>query len=133
MVPQQVSFVERLSLSQRVPHRRFYCTHLRPSPTKNLAVVVLQGIKKFGEMLRNHGDEIDGDPNLERAVVSIAAKLLENTSVLQVSQAMFDGLCDKVLNSIAPRDGGQQVHRKVWIIGRGQTIFIVGKFYILWM
>ena len=27
MVPQQVSFVERLSLSQRVPYRRFHCTH----------------------------------------------------------------------------------------------------------
>ena len=25
MVPQQVSFVERLSLSQRVPYRRFHC------------------------------------------------------------------------------------------------------------
>ena len=27
MVPQQVSFVERLSLSQRVPYQRFHCTH----------------------------------------------------------------------------------------------------------
>ena len=26
MVPQQVSFVERSSLSQRVPYRRFHCT-----------------------------------------------------------------------------------------------------------
>ena len=25
MVPQQVSFVERLSLSQRVPYQRFHC------------------------------------------------------------------------------------------------------------
>ena len=123
-MPQQVPFVERSSLSQRVPYQRFLCIY---SPTKiqNLAVVVLQGIKKFGEMLRNHGDEIDGDPNLKVAVFSIVAKLLENTSVLQVSQAMFDGLCDKVLNSIAPRDGGQQVYRKVWIIGRGQTIFVL--------
>ena len=28
MVPQQVSFVERSSLSQRVPYRRFHCIHL---------------------------------------------------------------------------------------------------------
>ena len=26
MVPQQVSFVERASLSQRVPYQRFHCT-----------------------------------------------------------------------------------------------------------
>ena len=27
MVPQQVSFVERSSLSQRVPYQRFHCIH----------------------------------------------------------------------------------------------------------
>ena len=30
MVPQQVSFVERLSLSQRVPYRSFHCIVVDP-------------------------------------------------------------------------------------------------------
>ena len=47
MVPQQVSFVERSSLSQRVPYRRFHCILQLGTPVKRPASVKTP-VKKEG-------------------------------------------------------------------------------------
>ena len=60
-------------------------------------------------MLRDYSDEINDDPTVKKAVVSFVADAVENISVLQVTQAVFDTLCDKVLSSDQSRDGGHQV------------------------
>jgi hypothetical protein len=67
-----------------------------------------KAVKKLGVMLRDQGDKIDGDPTLEKAVFSFVADAVKKMSVLQVTQAVFDTLCDKVLSSVQPRDGGHQ-------------------------
>ena len=70
---------------------------------------LVQAANKLGVLLRDHGDKIDGDPTLKKAVVSFVADVAEKMSVLQVTQAVFDTLCDKVLSSVQHRDGGHQV------------------------
>jgi hypothetical protein len=67
-----------------------------------------KAVKKLGVMLRDYSDEINDDPTVKKAVVSFVADAVENISVLQVTQAVFDTLCDKVLSSDQSRDGGHQ-------------------------
>ena len=47
MVPQQVSFVERSSLSQRVPYRRFHCITVGGYELKAILSVVKGSTKQF--------------------------------------------------------------------------------------
>ena len=49
MVPQQVSFVERFSLSQRVPYRRFHCNSFHTYSDACFGVCVLQALEKAKE------------------------------------------------------------------------------------
>ena len=46
MVPQQVSFVERLSLSQRVPYRRFHCNPDTNRRVKRGSTVIIQSSRR---------------------------------------------------------------------------------------
>ena len=54
MVPQQMSFVEKLSLSQRVPYRRFHCILTQHMYFPLIMIVVLADVLRVYEWLVCH-------------------------------------------------------------------------------
>ena len=84
MVPQQVSFVERSSLSQRVPYRRFHCNLAIEYTCKNFPVTF------FFFFLRR---EVGGGDEVIGGVARLVGQhlLIEKTFVTECIETHLEG------------------------------------------
>ena len=84
MVPQQVSFVERSSLSQRVPYRRFHCSQERnllhnrfageTRRDRAVGIEAIRSVDPLGEKL-SHWQSIPAGHLTENTIINILVVL----------------------------------------------------------